>query len=289
MPTAAAWNFVVSRANPRLSRVEFPVQPDEPLGPGEVEFEVERFALSANNLTYAASGDSLGYWSLFSAPGGWGVVPAWGYAVARRSSCEHLPVNSRVFGLVPMGSRFRLRPRRVRLGLLDQSPQRQDLNPAYNLYADAPAGDLIEDELVAALRPLAILGFVLADHLTNADPGPAQCVVITSASSRTAISLGWCWHPRTAFQGKGHFAISPDMPAHGRDRRPVRGITLNHNVAVGRSWRNATWRSGWSTVPRRPQVGAVEQHLRHRRSAAGAVDLAPDPEALRPTAGADRD
>jgi len=191
MSANTPWDFVVSRRNPSLSRLQPSEPADGPLEPGEVEFLVERFALSANNLTYAASGESLGYWSLFGASDGWGIVPAWGYAVARRSRCEHAPEGARVFGLVPMGSRFRLRPRRVRLGLLDQSPQRQDLNPAYNLYADAPAGDLIEDELVAALRPLAILGFVLADHLAGADLPAAPAVVVTSASSRTAISLGW--------------------------------------------------------------------------------------------------
>lgn len=205
MTANISWDFVVSRRNPGLSRLQPSALTDRPLEPGEVEFDVERFALSANNLTYAASGESLGYWSLFGAPEGWGIVPAWGYAVARRSCCEHAPVGARVFGLVPMGSRFRLRPRRVRLGLLDQSPQRQSLNPAYNLYRDAPAGDLIEDELVAALRPLAILGFVLADHLADADLSVAQAVVITSASSRTAISLGWMLGPE---QGRRRIGVS---------------------------------------------------------------------------------
>ena len=37
---------------------------------------VDRFGLSANNVTYAVLGDQLGYWRLFPAPSGWGLVPA---------------------------------------------------------------------------------------------------------------------------------------------------------------------------------------------------------------------
>jgi Protein of unknown function (DUF2855) len=59
----------------------------EDLGDWEVQMRVERFALSSNNITYAALGDQLGYWRLFPAPDGWGRIPAWGYArvVASRS------------------------------------------------------------------------------------------------------------------------------------------------------------------------------------------------------------
>jgi len=46
------------------------------LGEGEAQLLVERFALSANNITYAIKGEELGYWRLFPAPPGWGVIPA---------------------------------------------------------------------------------------------------------------------------------------------------------------------------------------------------------------------
>jgi Protein of unknown function (DUF2855) len=59
----------------------------EDLAAGEAQLLVERFALSANNITYATLGDRVGYWRLFPAPEGWGRIPAWGYArvVASRS------------------------------------------------------------------------------------------------------------------------------------------------------------------------------------------------------------
>ena len=40
---------------------------------------VDRFALTANNITYAVMGNQLKYWSLFPAPSGFGIVPVWGF------------------------------------------------------------------------------------------------------------------------------------------------------------------------------------------------------------------
>ena len=49
----------VSRDDLRRMRV-VETSPAEP-GPGEVLFGIERFGLSANNVTYAQLGDTLGY------------------------------------------------------------------------------------------------------------------------------------------------------------------------------------------------------------------------------------
>ena len=37
--------------------------------------KVDRFALTANNITYAVMGDQLKYWDLFPAPDGFGIIP----------------------------------------------------------------------------------------------------------------------------------------------------------------------------------------------------------------------
>ena len=49
------------------------------LGENEVLFRVDRLALTANNISYAATGDSLGYWGFFPAEEGWGRIPAMGW------------------------------------------------------------------------------------------------------------------------------------------------------------------------------------------------------------------
>ena len=49
---------------------------DTPLEGGQVRVRVESFALTANNITYAALGDMLNYWQFFpTGEAGWGIVP----------------------------------------------------------------------------------------------------------------------------------------------------------------------------------------------------------------------
>ena len=54
------------------------------LGEGEVRLSVEYFAFTANNITYGAAGDRLGYWQFFPVDNetgeDWGIIPVWGFA-----------------------------------------------------------------------------------------------------------------------------------------------------------------------------------------------------------------
>ncbi|MEM7135677.1 MAG: DUF2855 family protein [Myxococcota bacterium] len=38
-------------------------------------FRVDRYALTANNISYATAGDMIGYWRFFPAEEGWGRLP----------------------------------------------------------------------------------------------------------------------------------------------------------------------------------------------------------------------
>ncbi len=190
MNSSNAWDFLVARDNFRRTTFHLePGLPDRRLEVGEVLLGVERFALSANNMTYAATGDEFGYWDLFEAPPGWGRIPAWGYARVIASACAQVRVGERVFGLVPMSSHFVMRPHRNSGGLVDQSAGRSRLNPAYNFYADCGSvlGD--QDEYEAIFRPLLITSMIFADFLQANEAFSAQRVVISSASSKTAMGL----------------------------------------------------------------------------------------------------
>ena len=66
------------------------------VGDGEALYRIDRFALTANNMTYAAHGVDMNYWGFYPAPEGFGIVPVWGFATL---------VKSRVDGLLP-GQRF---------------------------------------------------------------------------------------------------------------------------------------------------------------------------------------
>jgi hypothetical protein len=55
---------------------------------GAVLLEIEAFALTANNVTYAVVGETVKYWNFFPAAEGWGIVPVWGHArVAASRDC----------------------------------------------------------------------------------------------------------------------------------------------------------------------------------------------------------
>ena len=73
-----AQTFEVERTNPSTTRVC--EEELSELGPDEVLLAVDRFALTANNITYAVAGEMLGYWNFFPAENGWGRIPAMGYA-----------------------------------------------------------------------------------------------------------------------------------------------------------------------------------------------------------------
>ena len=68
----------VDRSDSTKTRIQ--AEPSAALAPGCVRFHIDRFAVTANNVTYATIGHTLGYWDFF--PTGdpqWGRVPAMGF------------------------------------------------------------------------------------------------------------------------------------------------------------------------------------------------------------------
>jgi hypothetical protein len=62
-------------------------------GAGDVTLHIDRFGLTANNVTYGVFGDAMSYWAFFPASEeGWGRIPVWGYGdVVGRLSCAVRP------------------------------------------------------------------------------------------------------------------------------------------------------------------------------------------------------
>jgi NADPH:quinone reductase-like Zn-dependent oxidoreductase len=175
-----------------LRRVRAKREPAVCPAAGEVLCEVERFAFSANNLTYALLGERLGYWRVFPTRDGWGRIPAWGYLRVRESRSPDIRPGRRLFGLCPMATQVLLRPGRVtEAGFVDTAPHRMVLSSAYNSYSwldtDPAYRPTLADELLL-LRPLFWLSFMLADLLAEERLlEHARTVLITSASSKAAI------------------------------------------------------------------------------------------------------
>lgn len=189
--TVRTWDLLVGRdAFAHRQLVQGPSPEAIQLAPEQVLLRVDRFVLSTNNLTYAALGDSYGFWKLFDAPAPFGRVPAWGYAEVVRTAHPDIAVGRRFFGFVPMSSHVVLTAASVSSGIVDITPSRRGVNRAYNYYADAPHRDALQEDREAILRPLALLGFVLKASLIDEAFYGAATVVVSSASSKTAIAFG---------------------------------------------------------------------------------------------------
>lgn len=184
------WDFLIDRADLSLTEARPLAAPDTiDLADGEVLLAVERFALTANNITYGVYGDRLGYWRFFPADENWGRIPVWGFAQVLRSTVETLAVGTRLFGYLPMSTHWVTRLERRPWGVVDVSPHRAELPPAYNGLVEAAPGPL--DDPIALLRPLFLTAFLLDDYFAdNADFG-ATTFILSSASSKTALGLGW--------------------------------------------------------------------------------------------------
>jgi NADPH:quinone reductase-like Zn-dependent oxidoreductase len=189
---ATSTTFEVSRADwseCRFVREELPE-----LSPGEVRFEIDRFALTANNITYAVAGDMLGYWKFFPAEGGYGRIPVMGYADVVASAHDQVPVGERVFGFFPMGTHLTIQADPVTANqFMDAAPHRAETAPAYRQYARTatdPFHVAAHEDALMLLRGLFVTSFLIDDFLTSEDSFGASAFVVGSASSKTAIALG---------------------------------------------------------------------------------------------------
>lgn len=176
--------------------------------PGELLLKVDRFAFTANNITYAETGVVLKYWDFFPAPEGWGVIPVWGFADVLESRVEGVAPGERLYGYWPMATHAVLTPERVGAGVIvDGTPHRRTLPMTYNLYQRTSAGGSLYDpryeDLQSLFMPLFGTSFLIDDFLAEHSFFGAGAVVITSASGKTAFSLAHLLHRRGRVEAVG--------------------------------------------------------------------------------------
>ena len=179
--------------------VESELDTGTPLVAGEVLLKVDKFGFSANNVTYAAAGDQLGYWQFFPASNNetetWGIIPVWGFADVVASSAEGVDAGERIFGYYPTNSYLKMQSVKVLENrLIDGSDHRSKLPPGYNTYRRVGKEadyDSNMDNMRMLLWPLYITSFCLWDSLQHNDWHGAKQVIVISASSKTSIGLGY--------------------------------------------------------------------------------------------------
>ncbi|MCZ8292562.1 MAG: DUF2855 family protein [Hylemonella sp.] len=199
MDAPTATRFCVNRADLHATRL-LP-DPDGPtaraLADGEVRLEVRSFALTANNITYAAFGDKMKYWQFFpSGAEGWGCIPVWGFAEVVESRNAEVATGQRVYGYLPMGHYLVVQAARVnRRGFMDASAHRRELAAIYNqlvFCAADPAYDPAREGQQAVLRPLFTTSFLIDDFMAENEFFGARQLLLSSASSKTAYGTAFC-------------------------------------------------------------------------------------------------
>lgn len=165
------------------------------VGDGQVLVQVDRFAFTANNVTYALYGDRMGYWKFYPGPEGLGKPPVWGFATIAESRVSGMRPGERIYGLLPISSHCVLSPGGLQPHEFeDVSPWRGPLAAPYNRYLRigedpnfAPAFEAVQ----AIFRPLYSTSFLIADFLEDHGTFGAENIVISSASSKTSLGLGF--------------------------------------------------------------------------------------------------
>ena len=173
-----------------------------PLGERAVRLAVESFSVTSNNVTYAVMGDAFGYWNFFPAPDGRGIVPMWGHASVVESNHPDIAVGERVYGYLPMASALDVVPDKVLPGgFVDSAEHRQPMSPVYNQYtrlAADPEHDPAREGERMIFGPLFKTGFLIESFMRRQDWFGATELIVTSASSKTAMGLASVAKQRSA-------------------------------------------------------------------------------------------
>lgn len=204
VPSMNKLDFLVRKD--QLTTTELRSTPDQPLLEGEVRVRIDKFALTANNITYAAFGEAMNYWSFF--PVGaqdtplWARIPVWGFGVVMQSLHPGVAVGERLYGYFPMSSQVVLSPTRLSAAAFsDGAPHRAALHPVYNQYlrcAADPFYSAESEDTQALLRPLFMTSWLIDDFLADNQffgalehSLPRPVMLLSSASSKTAYGTAF--------------------------------------------------------------------------------------------------
>jgi hypothetical protein len=186
-------DFLVKRDDLRECRIADSEAPA--LEPGQALLRVDSFGLTANNVTYAVMGEAMSYWDFFPATEGWGRVPMWGFAEVERSEAEGVAAGTRLFGYLPPSSHLVVVPADTGpSGFVDAAPHRAALPSAYHRYlatAADPFYSAASEDIQMLLRPLFFTSFLIDDQLGDEGLTGRGPIILSSASSKTAIAAAF--------------------------------------------------------------------------------------------------
>ncbi len=200
------YNFITNKKNPKESSWETTIGEEEilqdTLQENEILFQIHKISFTANNVSYAITGDKLGYWNFFpySKNSDFGKIPAWGFAKVVQSKHAQVKVDEYFYGYFPVSDFLKVKAEKVSpSGFFDVSTHRTSLPAVYNFYANS-AHDLLymceTEDFQAIFRPLFTTSFLLDIFLAENNFFEATQIILTSASSKTAFALAFLLQER---------------------------------------------------------------------------------------------
>ena len=202
----------------QIATTSLRTSPLGPLAEDSVRVRVNSFALTSNNITYAAMGDAMQYWQFYPvADAGdgiaWGRIPVWGFGEVQASRHPDLAIGERLYGYFPMSSAVDLVPTKVAAGsFMEASPHRAALHRVYNQYVRCAADPFYTaetEDIQALLRPLFTTSWLIDDFLADNDffgaaaNGVKPVLLLSSASSKTAYGTAYALAQRDGVEVVG--------------------------------------------------------------------------------------
>lgn len=188
-------DLVVKRKD--ISKLLDVVSPSLTIGDGEILVKVEKFSLTSNIVSYGTAGESLGYFNFFPTNDNKETarIPVWGYSKVVVSRCTGINEGDRYYGYYPMSNFLVLKPGKIKDdSFVDIIEHRTKLPGVYNTYYNVTKADWYDnklEDLIILLRPLCLTGYLLSVFLGYEKNFSAKNVLITSASSKTSLSLAF--------------------------------------------------------------------------------------------------
>jgi len=181
------------------------------IGEGEVLFRIDRYAFTANNTTYAVLGDMLKYWNFFPADEENGIVPVWGFAEVVASKNEAINIGDYYYGYYPMSTYLKVEPvKNTNFGFVDGAAHRQEMAAIYNFYEltkNVMSQPLVLD-YAPIFRPLFTTGFLSYYFLKETNFFNAKNIILTSASSKTALAQAYMLHQNAIEDGNNIIGLT---------------------------------------------------------------------------------
>lgn len=206
--------FLISQ-NPKdqLKRTQLRTVEDAPLADGQIRLQVDHFALTSNNITYAAFGDAMNYWHFYpSGIEGWGIIPVWGFATVTQSLHPNVAEGEKLYGYYPMASSVVLEPTRLNdKSFVDGAAHRKELHPVYNQYMRTAADPFYSPDtqaIQALLRPLFVTSWLIDDFFDDNKFFGANTAILSSASSKTAYGTAFQMKQREGIEVVGLTSLS---------------------------------------------------------------------------------